>query len=383
MAKYVGIVERVDGTAFVVHDDKTVNLKEGVLVNDFSELITEEGSQLTFADHDGRRFYLSGSGHIRVLNKLIELKKGYMWIQSSNRTKGHSIHTVNASVNFLYGEAVVSFDNYIGKTQLLSVTGNFDFGNLLTPALSTTVSDGKFSFISDEYEDGSPRNPTSIGSKSFQQIASLFSGFNNDEKEVVTATVPIPVKETKEAVEIPKAPSRELASVDSPAKKRGKIMVVRKISPQKINPDIDLSGYYAEKLHALEKDIDKHRFKISYEKKSNVKLKVYGGDGPLVQEVHPASPVKAVEPEELKRLPSSLKTKGVGKKTASRAPASTLSSTSLEGNLNSAATAVPQANDAFEKSILNQYKQQMRHSNEVNNLINDLQNYGQDYKSDY
>ena len=37
----------------------------------------------------------------------------------------------------------------------------------------------------------------------------------------------------------------------------------------------------------------------------------------------------------------------------------------------------------FEKTLVNEYKKQMRHSEEVNSLIEDLKNYEQNYKKNY
>src|SRR3989339_367567 len=255
-AKYVGMVDAVSGTAFLSYEERISNLQPGVLINDFSELITEEGAQITFSDYDGHRFFLSGSGHMKILNRLIELKKGYLWIQSLNKKEAYSIQTVNANITFLAGEGVVSFDNYVGKTQLLSINGNFDISNLLTPNLATTVSDGKFSFVSADYEEGAPRNPTSIGNKSFQQIASLFDGFSSgpvsDHKQQIEK--PLSTAAAKEVVApAKKNKSRAPASLDDRtpnAKHPGETILVKRVSEKKINPDLDLDKYYAEKLHA-------------------------------------------------------------------------------------------------------------------------------------
>jgi hypothetical protein len=77
--------------------------------------------------------------------------------------------------------------------------------------------------------------------------------------------------------------------------------------------------------------------------------------------------VTPVPPESAARAPASVKPTAVEEMVkVKRAPAS-----------------VKQQTDAFESSLVDQYKKQMRHSDEVNQLIRDLKNYEMDYDTGY
>ena len=106
---------------------------------------------------------------------MIELTRGYLWIQSHANHQGHRIQTANATIEYQKGESIVSFDHYAGKTQLLVIKGKVQLGNMLHQGMNVTVSDGKFSFVDNDYNDGVPRRPTSIGFSSFKNIKKYFS----------------------------------------------------------------------------------------------------------------------------------------------------------------------------------------------------------------
>ena len=170
------IVSSVDGNAFVMSDGVTKTLHKGDRINDFSDIVTEEGSQVTLTDYYDHKYHLSGSAHIKITRNQIELARGYFWIQSFNQSESFILKTANAKIDYTFGEAIVSFDPYSGKTQILSVKGEFDMANALETHLKVNVSDGQFSFVSNNYEKGIPRVPMQIGETSFRKITGLFGG---------------------------------------------------------------------------------------------------------------------------------------------------------------------------------------------------------------
>ena len=381
--KPLAVINSVKGNVFSVLEGKTQKVKDGQFIYDFMEVISEEGSQVTFTDYYDHRFHLAGSGHIKILNKIVELKQGYIWIESYHKDNTFKIQTSNAIVSFVDGQGVISFDNYTGKTQLLSVKGKFEFANSLRSGLGVILSEGQFSFIDNKYESGNPRNPTNVGYSSFQKITSLFNGIvDSREKKIITGMVP--PREEKKTI------SRGIASVNhniiSPKKsslstyiKPGKITYLKRTPASLSDGAFDLEEYYSEKLNKIKKTNKRKKFRPSYVKKSSVKLKVFGFKSkrrsyPIARKQQAPRVKLKIKPEEKKRLPSSLIKKPEVKK-ISRGPASVSLVKPMKVN-----TPVKPVNDGFEASVLHEYKNQMRHTSEVNDLINELKTYNQDYK---
>ena len=71
--KKLGVVEEVWGNVFLVEEGKTKQLRAGDYLYDFSEVMTEEGAQVSFSDYYDHQFHLAGSGHIKMMNKIVEL----------------------------------------------------------------------------------------------------------------------------------------------------------------------------------------------------------------------------------------------------------------------------------------------------------------------
>ena len=106
----------------------------------------------------------------------------------------------------------------------------------------------------------------------------------------------------------------------------------------------------------------KKKFVPSYDKLSGVEIKIYGQKSPLSKEKNKLASVKdSVSNPVISNKKES---------TTYRLPSS-VSSLGAESN------------SEFESSLTNEFKKQMRHSNEVNSLIRDLKNYNQDYREEY
>lgn len=322
-AKPSAIVSSVSGNAFVMANGATKTLSKGDRISDFSDIVTEEGSQVTITDYYDHKYHLAGSGHVKITRNQIELARGYFWVQSFNQTDSFILKTANAKIDYTFGEAIVSFDPYSGKTQILSVKGEFEMANALETHLKVNVSDGQFSFVSNSYEKGIPRVPMQIGETSFKKITGLFGGI-------------MPM--TPDA--IPTGYSAQRRGIASSPKKTKVIKV-----PVKRVKEVDVSDLYSKKIATAKKIKHKRLLQRKYTKKSGVIFKVYGMKSDFV---------------------GKLSTK---KKAAKRVPASVPTPVEDRGS--------------FESSLVKQYENQMRHDNEVNELIDELQNYDQDYKVSY
>jgi hypothetical protein len=379
-AKIVAVVSKLEGKAFYSTQGKTHPLREGTHIPAQAEIFTDLGAQVSINDYYDHVYHLSGGAHVVVYTNLLELKEGYLWMKSLayDELKGpFRVTTPNAVVENQIGEGIVSFDVYTGKTQLLSIKGDFGFRNSLMENLGITLSEGQFSFIHNEHEKGHPRKATPIGYASYKKITGLFEGvqpFHKEEKVVrktFLSTNP-PQEEMKPAE--PKT-QRAVASVKSnqafdqalEAKKAGKTTVIKLREPaSQAQHQEKVMNYYQQKIKQLAKPKPKKKWHPAYQKKSGVPVKVYGK----------RAGVRG--PASVKRQASGMVTLKPGKKAKkykskvkSRMPAS------IGGML-------PKVNtNAFESEMLNQYKNQMRHDQEVNDLIDQLQSVDMDYKKEY
>lgn len=375
----IAVVASVGGNAFVLLGNKTVRLKAGTHIYDFSEIITEMGSQVTLSDYYDHKFHLSGQGHIKFFNKIVELKRGYLWVQSLTQQGDFMVQTANAVASYSKGEMVVSFDNYSGKTQILSIKGDVQFQNVFENNYSSLVEEGKFSFIQKDYENGNPRRPTPIGYSSFKKITGLFKGVSPLEKNAGSKLRTHPTKSRGRNIASKSAPSSggnfiemsikdSKAAVQAPAPVVESNVPVRKLADEKAlaKNSASLMNYYSSKVSKMAAPPKKKKWKPNYTKKSNVAIHVFG-QGHVKKWKEPKR-FPTSEPRKVNK-PIAPK-KGITPK--GRGPAS------VGGML----PAVNQPSP-FGSHMVKEYKKQMRHSNEVNHLIDELQSIEMDYQKSH
>lgn len=379
--KIVAVVSGVKGKAFYTYEGKTKMLRTGMHLPVQAEVFTDLGAQLSLNDYYDHIYHLSGGGHMVVHTNLLELKEGYLWVKSLNfdPLKGPlRVTTSNAIVEHTKGEGIVSFDVYTGKTQVLAVQGDFELRNIRQERYQLSLAEGQFSFISDEHENGRPRKPTPIGYSSFQKVTGLFDGVEpfskNEEGSRNMASSQVKTSPNRgssvktvdafEAALARKKGSRGIASVtmmeeDSSPSGQGKITVLKLHEPESgQEKEKRLMNYYSDKLdHLKPKAPVKKKWKPTYQKKSDVAVRIFGSNKPR------------------SRVPASVKpTPNAKKKRSARTPASI---GGMTPQINK------KADSAFESELLRQYKKQMRHEQEVNQLIDQLQSIDMDYKKDY
>lgn len=361
--KKIIMINSVTGNVFASQNGQMWKLTPGAQLEDFIELVTEEGAQVSYSDYYDHKFHLSGSGHIKIMNRITELKRGYIWVQSYQDNEQFSVHTANAFTNFVKGEAIISFNNATGRSQILVVNGEFEFGNLLEDQLSLKLKTSEFSFIDNEYEKGLPRHATQIGYDSFKKVVSLFSGV----KPMSEYGSPLPVDQLDQPKKMAEKPVREIASVEQKVQhpnyaksdsKIGKIIILRKKEITRVPASaVPLEEMYKEKIQKIQADKLRRNPRV-YDKRSGIKIKVHGissNSGQL--QIRPAKKVvaKKVQEQNKSRMPASIE------------PSMTV-------------TTGP---DLFEDSLVDQYKNQMRHEDEVNKLIDELKSYKQNYDKEY
>ncbi|MCR9203336.1 MAG: hypothetical protein NXH75_02080 [Halobacteriovoraceae bacterium] len=380
-AKIVAVVSKLEGKAFYSAQGKTHTLSEGMHIPAQAEIFTDLGAQVSINDYYDHIYHLSGGAHVVVYTNLIELKEGYLWMKSLayDELKGpFRVTTPNAVVENQTGEGIVSFDVYTGKTQLLSIKGDFEFKNSQMENLGITLSEGQFSFIHNEHEKGHPRKATPIGYASYKKITGLFEGVQPfDKQEKIVRKTFLSTNPPKKKVR-PTTPqnNRGVASVKSnkafdqalEAKKAGHTTVRRLREPaSQAQHQEKVMDYYQQKVKQLAKPKPKKKWNPGYQKKSGVPVRVFGQR--TSGRRGPAS-VKRQAPGMVTLKPGET-AKKYKKKVKTRMPAS------IGGML-------PKVNtNAFESELLNQYKNQMRHDQEVNDLIDQLESVDMDYKKEY
>ncbi len=339
----LGLIRNIKGNSFVSSKSQSLKVaKTGDSIEDFAEVITEEGASVTIALTHDQLLHLSGSTQVRFFNKMLELKRGYVWLQSKKSGGINNIQTANADFRFTTGEGVYSFDPGKGKSQVLVISGEQTIANINRVDNYTALREGEFSFVSLDYEEGSPRAPTRIGGSSFSKVIALFEG--------VEPLGP----HTYQAPENSKRVSgRSIASVMEESAPKGKIIYIEDKSHEKERVrELELLNYHQKQLVKIAAPKPVKKWKPTYEKSSNVKVKIFGA--------------------------------GSASSSSGRAPASVAPTSSVVRSPASLGRMAPSIeDDVFKKSLVDEYKKQMRHSKEVNSLIKELESVDQDFSESY
>ncbi len=176
-AGVVASVKEVSGNVFTFEPNgETHVVQKGMVLNDLSELMTEDSAQVTIVNHLDQTIHLSSGTHIKFLNRILEVQNGTVWVLSKSNDSAVSVQTSNAKTNYNLAEFIMSYDNSSGKSQLFVINGEVEFSNMLENDLKYDVTTGKFSYISKDYENNTPREPTLIGFDSYKNLVSEFKG---------------------------------------------------------------------------------------------------------------------------------------------------------------------------------------------------------------
>lgn len=177
-----GRIVDLKGEGFISYNGKTREIKKGDVIEIGAEIVIEHQGQVTFTDNADHRFHLGNASSASVSGNSVELRSGDLWFQSLNKNDNYKIQTANAVVNYQGGEAIVSYDTVKSKTQLLVINSMMSLANLRAPELNLSVAEGHFSFIDNAYDEGAPRDPTSVGQKTYKELVSLFDGVSPMDK---------------------------------------------------------------------------------------------------------------------------------------------------------------------------------------------------------
>ena len=200
----------LQGNVFVIlPSGKVQEAHYGQKLPDFTEIMTDESSQVAWRDEAGNFFQLATSGHVRFLNKIVELQQGHLWLKTQH-PQAMSIQTANAVVNFQKADGIISFDPENSRTQVLATSGQFELGNILVREVTQVIGPGQFSFIDPQYEEGRPRLATSVGKNSYKKMTNLFIGHHEDGLPAPAAPARLPASQVE-------APEVAVAATSTPA----------------------------------------------------------------------------------------------------------------------------------------------------------------------
>jgi hypothetical protein len=366
-------VSDIKGNVFKFKKNKSYDLKINDIVNESYEIMTEEGAEVTLVDYNDHKFVLSGGSHLKISRKSLKLTRGYIWVQSYNKTIGFNLETTNSYVSYKEANFIVSFDNYInlnkesGKTQVLVINGKVNFHNIHEENLSYLIESGEFSYIDDYREKGFPRKPTPIGYKSMGMITKVFYDFNQKSIEL---------RSNRELR------GRNIASVKEKKYGNDENQGLKKLKSEYLYKTLDVANK-EKKRKRLKKDYDKNYKDVNYEflgfKKSTLKdslkniaiLKNSQQVKRLKVKRRSIASVKETKPKKVRNNNIIKKTNKFNKSNG-RVPASLIKdlNTTLGSN-------------NFKKSMSKKYREQKKHPAELNQLIDELQSIDKSYDKKY
>ena len=375
-------VDKVHGKAFVQKGDEIIELKQFMEIPDGVDIFTEVGASLSYRDQFDHAFHLSGAARARLDAHMVELKSGYLLIQSRSFQLPHKVMTANSQTIFKDGEYVISFDPFVGKTQTLVIRGEAKLANILRPKLGVQIQNAQFSFIKNDFEDGTPRVSTQIGYSSYEKIMALFNGVRFFDKSEFERMKSIAYQRHQDN-------QKRRRSLASDIDKKPVVFIqddqIVEVTPKKETKKSHSEDYLkqmqkkqlADRRTLQEKKARKMAPRVFKKpKKSNVKMRIFGGLPKGVSA--PRMPRKRKVETVMKNRPRVVKKKN-SKKMAQeiknmRVPANTKANSGAWSNGSS---------NLFEKSLNRQENGQKRHSDSKLKLIEELQNYSQDYEKDF
>lgn len=187
-AKPVAQVTAVNGGVFVVTPEgKTKSLKLNDHLDEKSEIMVEEGGNVTLNDYFDATYHLIGGSHMKLFSKSVQLKRGKTWIQAKNGSHELALTTANGLVEYGKSEFITTFDQATSRSQILVVNGDVEVSNILDKNMKYSVPAGSFTLVDPEVENGVPRSPTKVGLAS---LNTSLAEFKKLPENMIEATKP-------------------------------------------------------------------------------------------------------------------------------------------------------------------------------------------------
>jgi hypothetical protein len=218
-SELVGKIKTVQGEVFSVYQGKTISLKQDADLYAGTQIMVSEGAECSWHDFKDHQFILSENSHVEVANKGYLLQRGNIWVQSlSKELRPLTVETINGFTEMMSGEAIVSFDPFKTKTQLLVIGGESTIANKVESSFKFSVTTGQFSFIESNSDQGFPRNPTKIGLDSMNLALKQFKAAPSIENKIDTKIERIPASVDGNQTQV--APKGEIIFISHTQNKR-------------------------------------------------------------------------------------------------------------------------------------------------------------------
>jgi hypothetical protein len=355
-ASVEAVVTSLKGDAFLIYENQSIPLTAGMKIPENAEVMTSENSQATLTDFYDHHLILSPSTHVQVLNRLLELRGGSVWIQSQRKSDSYLVQTANALTMLDAGEVIVYFDPAVGLSQVLGIAGVIRFQSQFGDDPGVKVRPGEFSMVHKDQTQFRARPATMIGEASFRQVVGVFNGVQPLHRHTLAYNFPGQEEENKRVPAswqgeelnqkwgVSNAKTGHVRSPSSEDSSQGKIILLKRKPAVEEKPKFDKDKFYEETKQELKRKRLKKNPRV-YDKKANVSIRVFGQE-PTATESRPT------------RLPASVV-----------APAARSLKTNTDAD--------------FKGSLVDQYKSQMRYSSEVNELMDRLKSIEIDHRKDY
>ena len=86
-AATVGHVTSVKGNVFTFKPSgEAIEVTVGMKLSDFSEILTEDGSQMSFVNLHEQAIHVAGGAHIKFMNRIVEIQDGIVQNNHPRRT---------------------------------------------------------------------------------------------------------------------------------------------------------------------------------------------------------------------------------------------------------------------------------------------------------
>jgi hypothetical protein len=361
-AKTVARVLAVEGNAFSFNSGgHSKQLSYGGKISDMSVIMVEDGSQVSLKDEYGRVFHMAGGTQAKFFHQMLEVEKGYIWVSSTISDSIGTINSANSITKFTQGQFIYSFDSSQDKAQVLVLSGNVQFSNVVEPNIIVEVPAGHFSFVKQEYEKGLPRRATRVGLTSYKGMKKIFN--NNELIKHQTFDKAF----GNDAMKVKAGSSRAIASVNktrnikrSHSKSRGKVVFVETNSANRVPASASVGSSpmsYYKKYKKVQKT---NRTPIKTGKTAQVRM--FGFEE--VEVISPKIIVTKPIVQEIRKLSTRVQ----------RLPASVDSSSMVNDIKN---------DSLFEKSLIKSIDTNRRHPKETNQLIDELKSFDQTYQKQY
>jgi hypothetical protein len=174
--------------AFLIFLDQSASIaKNGDFLEAGSQLLIEEGGLVIFSDYFDHRYQISSGSLVKFKSEGFELLRGSLRIKTlAPSGKVIKVETPNSIISFSDSEGVISYDQNIFQTDVVSFDGVFELRSKSNLNSSTDVSGGNSSFVRNGFQVGMASISSKTTPKELEKMASTFMEAPNKGRAVAS-----------------------------------------------------------------------------------------------------------------------------------------------------------------------------------------------------